>query len=181
MAFPPAHLLVGAGIGELARGGRPLPRLWAWGVGGFFAFLPDLDTAVSFALGRAAEYHGVFTHNLAATLLVALLVWAVAGPRWALLAGTAYASHLLVDVLEAQETTNVRLAWPLSDARMPSLVPLFPSVPFERGKGAFSAALSLYGPRPLQRVLEQTLIGAGFFLTALAFTAIRRRAARPAR
>jgi membrane-bound metal-dependent hydrolase YbcI (DUF457 family) len=180
VAFPPAHLLVGAGVGELVRIPARLSRWHAWAAGAGFALLPDADTILLFALGGRAPNHGVYTHSLVSVMVVAICVWAFLGPRWTLLAAAAYISHLVVDLLR-EGTTSVYLLWPFVDEPVPGLYPLFPTIPFEAGGGALGVPPTLYGPSPLERVLEQTLIGAAFFLAALAFTAIRRRAGRRAR
>ncbi|HEV2131030.1 MAG TPA: metal-dependent hydrolase [Longimicrobiaceae bacterium] len=180
MAFPPAHLLVGAGVGELVRGPARLPHWQAWAAGAGFAVLPDADTMLRFALGVSAPDHGVYTHSLVSVMVVAICTWVFLGPRWALVAAVAYISHLMVDLLR-EGSTSVRLLWPFLDEPAQGLYPLFPTIPFEAGEGLGGAAPTLYGPSPLRRVVEQTLIGAAVFLGALSFTAIRRRAGRPAR
>ncbi len=180
MAFPPAHFLVGAGVGELLRSPARLSRGRAWVAGGLVALLPDLDTILRFALGAPAPNHGVYTHSLVAVMIVGACVWAFLGPRWALLAGAAYASHLVVDLLRAGRT-SVHLFWPFLSEPVPGLYPLFPTIPFEAGGGPLGLPPTLYGPSPLHRVLQQTLIGAAFFLLALAITAIHRRVGQPVR
>src|ERR687893_554784 len=101
MAFPPAHLLVGAGVAEVVRSAAPsLPRRWAWAVAAALAVVPDLDFVLGMALGRGAEYHGTFTHSIAATLAVGLAAGVLAGWRWGVLSGAGYGSPLLGDLLD---------------------------------------------------------------------------------
>src|SRR5215218_7170845 len=101
MAFPPAHMLIGAGFAEALRAGmdHPPPRRYAWAVAAVLAASPDGDIVLGILLGRGGSLHGTFTHSLTATVVVALLAYAVGGGRWAAIAGVAYASHLLVDLL----------------------------------------------------------------------------------
>lgn len=166
MALPPAHFLVGAGIGELTRGPDGLARWQVWAAGGLIALLPDTTTMVLFAMGERAGSHGMYTHTLLAVALVAAVGGVIGGWRWALLAGAAYGSHLLVDLLRAG-TASVYLLWPLSDQPAQGIYPLFPTVPFEAGGGILGEAPGLYGSRPVETFVAQTLVGAGFFAVAL--------------
>lgn len=138
---------------------------------------------VLFAIGERAPSHGVYTHSLVAVLVVALSVWAFLDRRWALLAASAYLSHLGVDLLR-EGNTSVHLAWPFVREPAQGVYPLFPTVPFEAGGGLLGESPSFYGADPLGRMIEQTLIGAGFFLGALVLAALlrggRRRPPRPA-
>ena len=161
MAFPPAHLLVGFGAAEMVRAAAPLPRWRAWAVAGMLAVLPDVDIMVDQAL--EFEYHGTFTHSVTATLVIALLAGLMAGPRWALLAGAAYGSHLFVDLLDDRGQTNVLLGGPFSDEYATAFARVFPTVPFEKGNGVLHAVLSLLRPDIFQRLLLQTAVGAFFF------------------
>jgi membrane-bound metal-dependent hydrolase YbcI (DUF457 family) len=178
MPLPPAHLFVGAGAAELARGSTDLPAWKVWLVGAFFGVLPDADTGILFLLGADAPHHGVYTHNLVAVGLVAAAVALLAGAAWGMVAGAAYLSHLAADLLREGGTTSVHLLWPLSAEPMAPLAPLFPRVPFDRHNGE----LALYGTDPIGAIVEQTLIAAGFFALAVVTSALfrRLRARRPA-
>ncbi|MEX2582974.1 MAG: hypothetical protein WD766_06860 [Gemmatimonadota bacterium] len=70
LPLPSAHLLVGAGAAELARGRSDLPQKSTWIVGGIFGVLPDMDIAVGVALGVGTALHGTVTHALFAVLVV---------------------------------------------------------------------------------------------------------------
>jgi membrane-bound metal-dependent hydrolase YbcI (DUF457 family) len=164
MPLPPTHFLVGAGAADLATAGQPLPRWRVWLVGGLFGVLPDMDTGIGVLLGRSNEFHGIFTHTLLAVLVMGGLAWWVAGRRWAVAAGAAYLSHLLIDLLEFRDRTSVQPLWPLSDRRLTSVAHLFPNVPWERGDGPWGAALSLFEPQILTWLIAQTAVGAAIFL-----------------
>ncbi len=170
MAFPPAHLLVGVGAAELARVPTPLPFWKVWLVGACFGVVPDIDTVILFLLGEASPHHGLYTHNLVAIGVVALLVWSFAGAHWALIAGTAYASHLVVDLLR-EGMTSVHLLWPLSSEPVEGLAPVFPTVPFDRVNGGFA----FFGTDPWGKILDQILIGAAFFIIAVLLAAALRQ------
>lgn len=179
MAFPPAHMLVGAGMAEASRAASPgLPRGRAWAADAALAVVPDLDIVLGIALGRGGAYHGTFTHSVLAALAVALAAWALAGRGWALLAGSTYGSHLLVDLLDDRGETNVLLGWPFTDERRVAIARVFPQVPFNVGEGLREAVLSLPRREVVVALAEQTLIGLLFFLALLAVAAMVRRTRR---
>jgi membrane-bound metal-dependent hydrolase YbcI (DUF457 family) len=181
MAFPPAHMLVGAGVAEVVRSAAPpLPRWRAWAAGAALAVVPDLDIVLGIALGRGGAYHGTFTHSVAATVVVALVAWAVAGGRWAALAGATYGSHLVVDLLDDRGRTNVLLGWPFTDERPLAIGRVFTPVPFHTGGGLRDAVLSLPRSEALVALAHQTLMGLLFLLALLAAAwMVRRARARP--
>lgn len=180
MAFPPAHLLVGAGAAEVVRSVAPLPRGRAWGVAAALALVPDLDFVLGILAGRASQYHGTFTHSVVATLAVGLAARLLAGRRWGALAAVGYGSHLLVDLLDDRGRTNVLLGWPFTDAQPFAIAKLFPIVPFEQGEGIRVAFLSLFRPEVFARLAAQTLLGAAVFAALLLLAALLRRARRAA-
>jgi hypothetical protein len=161
MPLPPAHLLVGVGAADLATARTSLPRWKVWLAGGAFALLPDMDTGLGILLGRSGAFHGIFTHTPVAVLAVMLATWMVAGRRWAAATTAAYASHLVIDVMEVRQRSSVKPLWPLSEWRLESLLPLFPNVPWERGGGPWAAAFSLFDAPALPWLVAQTLVGAG--------------------
>ncbi|HEU0077776.1 MAG TPA: metal-dependent hydrolase [Longimicrobiaceae bacterium] len=182
MAFPPAHLLVGAGVAGVVRSAAPpLPRRRAWILAASLAVVPDLDLVLGLALGRGAEYHGTFTHSIAATLLVGLAVGVLGGRRWGVLAGAGYGSHLLVDLLDDRGRTNVLLGWPFTLERPFAIARVFPPVPFGRAGGLRESVLALPRPEAMLALAEQTLIGALFFFALLAVARAIRVARRPRR
>lgn len=168
MAFPPAHMLIGAGAAEVVRGVAPLPRWRAWTVAAVLAVSPDFDFILGIAVGRGGSYHGTFTHSLAAVVVVALAAWLLAGRRWALLAGVGYGSHLLVDLLDDRGRTNVLLGWPFTHERPYAIARVFPKVPFNPGGGMRDAVLSLFTWEVMRQFLLQTALGVVFFVALLA-------------
>lgn len=176
MAFPPTHLLVGAGVAELVRSsGAPLPRWRAWLLGAALAVAPDGDFALGIALGKGGEYHGTFTHSLTLTVLVGAIAAAFWGRQWGVLAGATYGSHLLVDLLDDRGRTNVLLAWPFSHERPFAIGAVFPTIPFEQGEGVTGAILSLFRPDVLAALLLQTAYGVAFFAGLLVLSWLLRR------
>ena len=163
MAFPPAHMLVAAGVAEVVRGALPLPRWRAWTVAALLAVSPDFDIVLGIFTGSAHAYHGTFTHSVMVTAVVGLLGWLAAGPRWGVLSAAGYGSHLVVDLLDDRGRTNVLLGWPFTEERPFAIAKVFPQVPFEQGNGVWSAFLSLFEPESMSRLTEQTLLGAAFF------------------
>lgn len=164
MPFPPAHMLIGAGLAEVARSGmrEPLPRWQAWAVGAGMAALPDVDIVLGIALDKGGSYHGTFTHSLSAVVVWALIGYAVGGGRWAAVFGVGYASHLVADLLDESGPTNLMLGWPFSGQRPYSIGKLFPKVPVE-GDGMVDTALNVLHPQSLMLLAAQTAMAAGFF------------------
>ena len=157
-------MLIGAGLAELARAGmvRPPPRRYVWGVAAVLAAAPDGDIILGILLGRDGSLHGTFTHSLTAVAIVALLAYAIAGWRWAAIAGIGYASHLLVDLLDESGPTNLMLGWPFTGARPYSLGKLFPKVPV-KGEGIVDTALNVLQPDALLNLVIQTGMAAAIF------------------
>jgi membrane-bound metal-dependent hydrolase YbcI (DUF457 family) len=179
MPLPPAHLLIGAAAAESVHAVTPLPRLRAWAVGAAFGLLPDIDFAYRIATGNFAPIGRSVTHSLVATALVALAVWLVAGRKWGAVAGLAYASHLLADLLQHQPRTSVALLWPLQTRGMEPILPLFPYVPAMRGGGVTGAARSLFTERAFPALLQETAIALGIFFAVLVLAGLVRRWTRP--
>jgi membrane-bound metal-dependent hydrolase YbcI (DUF457 family) len=184
MAFPPAHMLIGAGFAEVARAGMdaPPPRRYAWAAAAVLAASPDGDIILGILLGRGGSLHGTFTHSLTAAAVVALLAYALGGRRWATIAGVAYASHLLVDLLDESGPTNLMLGWPFTGARPYSLGKLFPKVPVE-GNGIMDTARNVLKPDALLDLLIQTLMAGvifgGLLLLARGIRRMRARRVEP--
>lgn len=175
MSFPPAHMLIGAGMAEVARAGmrEPLPRWRAWAAGAFMAALPDVDIVLGILIGGGATYHGTFTHSVSAAVLWALIGYAVGGGRWAAVFGLGYASHLLVDLLDDSGPTNLMLAWPFSGQRPYSIGKLFPKVPVH-GDGMIDTALNVLRPESLMLLVMQTALGAAFSIALLLLARVIR-------
>jgi membrane-bound metal-dependent hydrolase YbcI (DUF457 family) len=133
-----------------------------WGVAAVLAAAPDGDIILGILLGRGGAYHGTFTHSLTAAVVVALVAYGMGGGRWAAIAGIAYASHLLVDLLDESGPTNLMLGWPFTGARPYSLGKVFPKVPLHGG-GVMKTARELLRPGPLLLLMLQTLMAAAVF------------------
>ena len=180
MALPPLHLLLGAAAAEGVRSERVAP--WkAWSVGAVVAVVPDVGAAFLLASGHEAASHGLISHTLVVTAAVVGLAWWAAGRRWGLIAGSAYASHLLVDLLRAGSKTSVYLAWPFSTESLAPIAPLFAVIPFEWEEGLLP---ELYGPDPVCTLIRQTFVGLAVFLVVAWASFVARRRfgrTRPAR
>lgn len=164
MAFPPAHMLIGAGLAEVACAAMrdPPPRRFVWGVAAVLAAAPDGDIVLGILLGRGGAFHGTFTHSLTAAAVAAVVAYAMGGGRWAAIAGTAYASHLLVDLLDESGPTNLMLGWPFTGARPYSLGKVFPKVPVYGG-GVMRTVREFLRPEPILVLMLQTLMAAAVF------------------
>jgi hypothetical protein len=173
MSFPPAHMLVGAGLGEVAWSASPrVPRRWAWGVAAFMGALPDVDMLIGWMSGRGPVVHGTFTHSVSAVVLCTLLVVGIAGPRWGAVTFLGYGSHLLVDLLDSPHgPTNVTLGWPFSHAPSTAIEPLFQNVPVITDHGPVLAVESILHGSTLMLLLEQTAVAA--VMCAALFAAAR--------
>jgi hypothetical protein len=132
MALPPIHFLVGAACGEVGR--RPDSPAWkAWVVGGVLAVLPDVPSAVALLLGYSAPTHGLYSHTLLATTLAFAAGAALGGLRWGAIAGCAYGSHLVLDLLRDSGKTSVYLFGPFIDEAAAPIARLIPHIPFDVG------------------------------------------------
>lgn len=169
-------MLIGAGLAEVARAGmrQPPPRRFAWAVAAVLAAAPDGDIILGILLGRGATYHGTFSHSLSATVVVALVAYAIGGGRWAAIAGIAYGSHLLVDLLDESGPTNLMLGWPFTGARPYSLGKFFPKVPVE-GDGMVDTALNVLRPGAILNLVIQTAMGAAIFGALLLIARVIRQ------
>lgn len=123
MASPVAHSLVGAFIYFAATRQRSLTdrNLW-WLI--LAANIADLDLIPSIFFGDHSLFHRTFSHSITASLLFALIVYAIC--RWcerhhpgraALLMFTAYLSQLFVDWLsfDPGPVAGIPLFWPFSE------------------------------------------------------------------
>lgn len=176
LAFPPAHLLIGAAVAEVARAPMrdPPPRRAAWAVGAMLAVAPDSDIVLGLLLGRGGTFHGTFTHSIAAVVVWALIGHAFGGWRWAAISGSTYASHLVVDLLDETGPTNLMLGWPFTGTHPYAIAPLFPRVPV-KGNGPWDALLNVLHPGPLRLLVEQTLLAAAIAGGLLVAAALLRR------
>ncbi len=119
MATPLGHALAGASASLLSGPDASLRGPLA--VGALAGAAPDLDFLPGIVLGDPSRFHHGPSHSLAFAVAAAGLAWLLASRhrwRWALSAGSAYASHLLLDALTVDPSTPVglQLFWPLDDA-----------------------------------------------------------------
>ncbi len=180
MSFPPAHALIGAGLAEIAIAAKPLPRWKAWALAGFLAVSPDFDIVIGLMTGRGASLHGTFSHSISAVVVLTLTAYALAGPRWALVSGLGYGSHLMVDMLDDTGPTNLMLGWPFTGAQPYAIGKFFPRVYFDTEGGFRKALFSLAEPLNFGQLVKQTAVGAAVaaVLVGLAYVLRRRFSAR---
>ncbi len=175
MALPPLHLAVGAACAEV---GRPagFPRFQAWAIGAFIGFVPDIPSAVRLLLGLEAANHGVYSHSLLAVVVAFGVGTALGGLRWGSVFGSAYATHLLVDLLRESGRTSVYLWSPFSFESASPILRLVPHVPFDVFHNG--SVFSLHGHNPALGLMIQIGIGAAVLGAAVAFrhlVELRRR------
>jgi membrane-bound metal-dependent hydrolase YbcI (DUF457 family) len=176
MSFPPAHMLIGAGLADIGWSASPgLPRWRVWAVSAAAAVVPDLDLLVGWIAHRP-HVHGTFSHSLSALLLCTLVAIGIAGGRWGLMVGVGYGSHLLVDLLDARGPTNVTLGWPFSREPSTAIEPVLPQVPVGSAQGAGSLVDSVLQQDAIHALILQTALAAVFFVGLLGVAWLVRRA-----
>lgn len=113
------HMIIGCGAGMMVSSGAGIPQMVAGGcLGAVVALLPDIDhpnSRVSNFLGWLALPFRLIPHRTlthAVWIPLALVVWWVSSPQWAIAAiATAYTSHIVADGLTPR---GVPLLYPLS-------------------------------------------------------------------
>jgi inner membrane protein len=107
------------------------------------AVAADLDFLPGLLLSTPNHFHHGPSHSLGAALLYGLVVWMVLRGcrvalawRLALLLASAYASHLVLDLLAVDTSPpfGIPLFWPVTSTYYISPVPLFTDI--QRGDGA---------------------------------------------
>ena len=166
MPTPVAHSLAGSTIALLSSGRRPLD--WKFFAASLVAAsFADIDFGISFLIGE--NVHHYFTHSIGFTLLFAgtayLLSRAFARERPAfdaLVLGTSYLSHLLLDMLSKDTAApyGLQLFWPLSGEFYISPVLVFDDI----WRGTLAKLFGLHNWLAVAR--EVFVVGP---LTALAF------------
>lgn len=123
MSTPLGHMLAGA---TATFGSRPRTSLRKkLSLGALTGAAPDLDFVPGLLVGDPARFHHGPSHSLALALAVAVVAWLVASRdrwRWALVAGLAYASHLVLDAvtIDPSSPVGLQLFWPVSEAYVAS-------------------------------------------------------------
>lgn len=131
MATPVGHVLAGAATASLFLPSEKLRNRLV--LGGLLGGAADLDFLPGIFLGTPARFHHGLTHSIAFAFFICLIV-ALYSHRerlqWALLAGSAYMSHLLLDflTLDPSPPVGIPLFWPLLDTTFSSPIPLLPRV-----------------------------------------------------
>ena len=106
------------------------------------AVVADFDFLPGMLLGTANRFHHGPSHSLGAVLLYGLLIWLLLrccriafASRLALLCASAYASHLVLDLLAVDTSPpfGIPLFWPVTSTYYISPVPLFTDI--QRGEG----------------------------------------------
>ena len=182
MSFPPGHFLIGAALADVATANTSLPRWRTRILAGCLAVSPDFDILIGLLLGRGGAYHGTFSHSISAVVVLTLTAYALAGGRWALVSGTGYGSHLLVDMLDDTGPTNLMLGWPFTGAHPYAIGKFFPRVHFETEGGFREALFSLFEPDTFGQLVKQTALAGAVaaILVGIAYT-MRRLSAPAAR
>jgi len=147
MALPIAHATAGYLVYEAVRPSGAGQRLGLLAAAVVLANAPDLDFVPGLLLGRPETFHRGVTHTLGAAVVVAALAFLLArlvsavpgvARRAAMVAGAAWASHLVLDYFTADAfpPSGARFLWPLSDAYWISPVPLLREVLLDRSSSA---------------------------------------------
>ena len=155
MPTPVAHALAGTALYLRASRNKDL---WLASSTVVAACLADIDFAIGFLTGQ--NYHHYFTHSLGFTTFFGLGAYFFA--RWAgrqrpgrdgLILGSAYLSHVLLDLLSKDTAApyGVELFWPFSDAFYISPVLVFDDI----WRGTLS---KLFGLHNWLAVLREVLI-----------------------
>jgi len=173
------HAAVGAVVGEALRPAGRRGPVWVLAAV-TLANAPDLDFLPGLLAGDPVRWHRGATHTLLAALVVAVAAWGLArwrqsrSPRrWAVLAGTAWASHLLVDWLTVDVVPpyGVPVLWPLVVAHSHAPIALFGEIVVDP-RGAREFVASLVAPATLQVWLAELATG-----VAIGVALVVRRAA----
>jgi membrane-bound metal-dependent hydrolase YbcI (DUF457 family) len=136
MATPVAHLLAGAAIGIAFSPRNDTPRHAA--VAALAAVAADFDFLPGLLVGAPSRFHHTQSHSLAFVALAAVLALLIAKKlnwHWGFLAGFAYLSHLVLDLLTFDDSLpqGIPLFWPFSAQVFQSPLSLFPNVPWGSG------------------------------------------------
>lgn len=135
MPSPVAHALAGIALARLVPPRNPVrPSIW-YGLGVLAANAPDFDFVAGLMVGRVNALHGMASHSVVATLLVAAIAAAPASSslpgraRVAALVFAAYGSHVFLDLFcGPRQRIGLPLFWPFSDVGFMSPWLPFPGI-----------------------------------------------------
>jgi inner membrane protein len=144
---PVFHSFAGLALARLLPG--PVSarhRLWLLGALVVAGNAPDLDFVPGILIGDPRYYHRGVSHTLIA--VAGFTLAAVLLARWVkqrspvqlgLVLGLAFLGHLLTDIFASwvDARSGVAIAWPLSDVRLISPVPLFIGISLAPGASNF--------------------------------------------
>jgi membrane-bound metal-dependent hydrolase YbcI (DUF457 family) len=137
MPTPVGHSLAGLAV-HLAGGAQTARRPWLAALALVaIANLPDVDFLPGYLIGEPRAYHWGPTHSFAAAIMVGVAAGAVAHRftgrflPFFLLATTAYATHLLLDVQlgPGAPSKGLELFWPFTRERYMAPWALFRMMP----------------------------------------------------
>jgi hypothetical protein len=124
MPSPLGHILFGAGVCLGAT--RNQDRRWTiWGVALLSSIAPDFDFLPGILVGVPGAFHHGASHSLFFAILCGAVIWLLArisapdekAARTAMVAGLAYGSHVILDLVSVSSGRGLPLLWPLSDER----------------------------------------------------------------
>lgn len=166
MSTPVGHMLAGATATVGTGPGSSLRRKLI--VGTLIGVAPDLDFVPGLLVGDPARFHHGPTHSLAFALGLAAVVWLIVSRdrwRWAIAAGLAYASHLLLDAVTVDPGAPVglQLLWPISDAYLAS--------PFRPLPQVLHSSVSVVNVHNLAVILLELVLFGGLLWLTLRFRA----------
>jgi membrane-bound metal-dependent hydrolase YbcI (DUF457 family) len=138
MPTPVAHSLAGLAVHFISPALRGRQRWLAGMVVVALANLPDIDFIPGYLVGEPRAYHWGPTHSLLAALMAGVMAGTIARRHkqrftpWFAVAATAYASHVLLDLLlgpGAPQSVGLQVLWPFSAERFMAPVSLFRMFP----------------------------------------------------
>jgi inner membrane protein len=124
MPSPVGHILAGTAV-YLTGTRRESRAKIMLAIALFGSILPDFDFVPGILIGNLRAFHHGVSHSLAFAVLFGVLTFFLVPPRQkdialriAILAASAYASHVLLDLVSVSEgARGVPILWPLSDHR----------------------------------------------------------------
>jgi len=144
------------------------------------ANLPDLDYIPGFLAGTPKRFHPSFTHSFLAFIMFSTIVYGIAkslrsinSRRWTLILSTAYASHLVLDIIQNDNYTangvGIPLFYPLSRKCYQTGWNWLPSISNFMDFTSFSSTIrSIFSPEILRYLLHEQLVLGGIIVFVFA-------------